>query len=199
MRLSYENYGHCYPDQLSGGQQQRVNVARALVADPPVLLMDEPFGALDPLTRINIRKELKGLGEFRRKTILMVTHDVQEAFALGDKICLMDKGKIMQIGTPMELLFKPANDFVKDFFSEQYLQLALKTTTVKNIWNQLSNVNGSVVTDNTINDDTSLWDILESVTKNGGKNILIIKNDKNELRQLKTDELLNAFNQYKNN
>ncbi|HXS36104.1 MAG TPA: ABC transporter ATP-binding protein [Flavipsychrobacter sp.] len=199
VHLSYDSYAHCYPDQLSGGQQQRVNVARALAADPPVLLMDEPFGALDPVTRSNIRKEFSELDEFKRKTILMVTHDVQEAFALGDKICLMDKGKIMQIGTPVELLFHPANDFVKDFLAEQYLQLALRTTTIKNIWEQLSTVTGDAAQDNAISVDTSLWEILESVTKNGNKNALIIKNDKNELRQLKPDELLNVFNQYKNN
>lgn len=119
-----------YPNQLSGGQQQRVGLARALMADPPVLLMDEPFGALDPITRTNIRQEFLNLDELKRKTILMVTHDVQEAFALGDQICLMNKGQIEQIGTPEELLFQPQTEFVKSFLSEQRLTLELKALKI---------------------------------------------------------------------
>lgn len=107
---------HTYPAELSGGQQQRVGLARALAANPPVLLMDEPFGALDNVTKAKIRKEFKELDELKKKTIIMVTHDVQEAFELGDQICLMDAGKIVQLGKPTELLFKPKNKFVKDFF-----------------------------------------------------------------------------------
>jgi osmoprotectant transport system ATP-binding protein len=110
-----------YPSELSGGQQQRIGLARALVADPAVLLMDEPFGALDNVTRSKIHAEFKVLDELKRKTIIMVTHDVQEAFELGDHICLMDKGKILQDGRPSNLLFNPANAFVQDFLQEQRL------------------------------------------------------------------------------
>jgi len=119
-------YLKAYPRELSGGQQQRVGLARALVADPPVLLMDEPLGALDNVTRAKIHQEFKVLDELKRKTIVMVTHDVQEAFELGDRICLMDKGEIVQCGTPAELLFKPKNKFVGDFLQEQRLQLEMK-------------------------------------------------------------------------
>jgi len=122
-----------YPSALSGGQQQRVGLARSLMVNPPVLLMDEPFGALDNLTRISIRKEFKVLDELVKKTIVMVTHDVQEAFEMADRICLMDKGEIKQIGTPEELLFHPANDFVLEFFNEQRLQLELKTVLLKDL------------------------------------------------------------------
>lgn len=115
-----------YPATLSGGQQQRVGLARALMGDPPVLLMDEPFGALDNLTRTLIRKEFKELDELKRKTIVMVTHDIQEAFEMGNKICLMDQGKVMQMGTPSELLYQPANLFVTQFLKEQRLLLELK-------------------------------------------------------------------------
>ena len=100
---------------MSGGQQQRVGLARALAAYQPVLLMDEPLGALDPVTRAAIRKEFATLDELKRKTIVMVTHDVQEAFELGDRICLMNKGKIVQIGKAADLLFNPASDFVSVF------------------------------------------------------------------------------------
>src|ERR1700754_3607713 len=126
-----------YPNELSGGQQQRVGLARALVADPPVLLMDEPFGALDNITRSKIQTEFKELDELKKKTIVMVTHDVQEAFELGDRICLMDKGKIVQAGTPAELLFKPVNQFVRDFLNEQRLQLELRSVKLQDIWNLL--------------------------------------------------------------
>src|SRR6201989_1030758 len=129
---------NAYPGELSGGQQQRIGLARALVADPPLLLMDEPFGALDNVTRSKIHSEFKALDELKRKTILMVTHDVQEAFELGDRICLMDKGKIIQNGTPAELLFNPKNDFVRGFLQEQRLQLEFKTVKLHDIWNWLT-------------------------------------------------------------
>ncbi len=136
------DYLNKYPNQLSGGQQQRVGLARALVADPPVLLMDEPFGALDNVTRAKIQQEFKALDELKRKTIIMVTHDVQEAFELGDRICLMDQGKIVQAGTPAELLFKPKNKFVRDFLMDQRLQLEFKAIATeghpdKNLWQAL--------------------------------------------------------------
>lgn len=125
--------GNQYPAALSGGQQQRVGLARSLMVNPPVLLMDEPFGALDNLTRISIRKEFKHLDELVKKTIIMVTHDVQEAFEMGDRICLMDQGEIKQVGTPEDLLFNPANDFVAGFFKEQRLQLELKSVALTEI------------------------------------------------------------------
>lgn len=104
-----------YPAELSGGQRQRVGLARALAAKPPVVLMDEPFGALDPFTRRHIRRELFGLNELKETTVVLVTHDVSEALELADRIVLMDRGKIVQMGTPDELLNRPANDFVRDF------------------------------------------------------------------------------------
>ena len=128
-----------YPAALSGGQQQRVGLARALMVDPPILLMDEPFGALDNLTRIHIRKDFMELDEFRRKTIVMVTHDIAEAFEMGDKICLMDKGGVMQLGTPDELLFNPANEFVSQFLKDQRLFLELKSLKIgeKSAWEMM--------------------------------------------------------------
>ena len=104
-----------YPAELSGGQRQRVGLARALAAHPPVVLMDEPFGALDPFTRRHVRRELFGLSELRETTVVLVTHDVSEALELADRIALMDKGRIVQIGPPDTLRNHPANDFVRDF------------------------------------------------------------------------------------
>lgn len=108
-----------YPAELSGGQRQRVGLARALAARPPVVLMDEPFGALDPFTRRHVRRELFGLSELRETTVVLVTHDVSEALELADRIALMDKGRIVQIGPPDELVNNPATDFVRDFLDDQ--------------------------------------------------------------------------------
>ena len=108
-----------YPGELSGGQRQRIGLARALAAKPPVVLMDEPFGALDPFTRRHVRRELFGLNELRETTVVLVTHDVSEALELADRIALMDKGKIVQIGPPDELLNQPATDFVREFLDDK--------------------------------------------------------------------------------
>lgn len=110
-----ENLLTRFPDQLSGGQRQRVGLARALAADPPIILMDEPFGALDPLTRADIRREFRELDALQRKTIVLVTHDVREAFALADRVALMDAGRIVQLGEPNVLRDSPATPFVRRF------------------------------------------------------------------------------------
>lgn len=102
--LDPEHFAHRYPHQLSGGQRQRVGVARALAADPPVLLMDEPFGALDPITRLELQQEFRRLQRQLRKTVIFVTHDIQEAFTLATRIGLMQEGKMVMLGTREELL-----------------------------------------------------------------------------------------------
>ncbi|WP_018621320.1 ABC transporter ATP-binding protein [Spirosoma luteum] len=108
-----------YPGELSGGQRQRIGLARALAAKPPVVLMDEPFGALDPFTRRHVRRELFGLNELRETTVVLVTHDVSEALELADRIALMDKGQLIQIGPPDDLLNQPATDFVREFLDNK--------------------------------------------------------------------------------
>ena len=119
-----------YPDELSGGQQQRVGVARALAADPPVLLMDEPFGAVDPIVRARLQDELLDLQTKVRKTIVLVTHDLDEALRISDRIALMNVGGIVeQLATPDELMAAPANEFVESFVGEErgLRRLALNT------------------------------------------------------------------------
>ncbi len=115
FQLDPELYRQRYPHQLSGGQQQRIGVARALAADPDVLLMDEPFGALDPVTRAALQDELKRVHQLSGKTIVLVTHDIDEALLLATRIVLLDQGRVVQVGTPLELLGNPANDMVVDF------------------------------------------------------------------------------------
>lgn len=111
--LEPKEYRKRFPRQLSGGQQQRVGLARALAADPPILLMDEPFGALDAITRARLQDELLRIQGGVKKTILFVSHDVEEALKLGDQIAVMHDGKLIQVGTSVELLSQPADEFVR--------------------------------------------------------------------------------------
>src|SRR5579859_3140415 len=111
--LPPEQYRQRFPRQLSGGQQQRVGLARALATDPAILLMDEPFGALDAITRARMQDELLRVQRDVHKTILFVSHDIEEAFKLGDQIAVLSEGKLVQLGSPVELLAHPANDFVR--------------------------------------------------------------------------------------
>ena len=122
--LAPDRYAHRFPDELSGGQQQRVGVGRALAADPAYLLMDEPFGALDSVTRESLQSELMELKKRLMKTILFVTHDIFEALTLGDRIAVLHEGKLEQIGTKEELLKRPRTDFVRDLFGRPARQLA---------------------------------------------------------------------------
>lgn len=117
--LDPDTYKDRKPAELSGGQQQRVGVIRALAADPPVILMDEPFSALDPITRESLQDDLTALQQEIKKTIVFVTHDIKEAMKLGDRICLFNEGRIEQIGTPEEFLTAPKNDFVQEFIGYQ--------------------------------------------------------------------------------
>ena len=190
-----KDYLNAYPNELSGGQQQRVGLARALVADPAVLLMDEPFGALDNVTRSKIHAEFKALDELKRKTIIMVTHDVQEAFELGDRICLMDEGRIVQNGTPAELLFKPKNEFVKDFLKEQRLNLEFKSVRLSDVWQWLTpqTARGDVL----LSADLSLWSGMEHFRFREKDVVNISNGGINEVRSAGFEELMSAFYQYK--
>ena len=130
-------YGDRYPSQLSGGQQQRVGVARALAVDPPVMLMDEPFGAIDPINRSRLQNEFLRLQAELRKTVLFVTHDVDEAIKMGDRVAVLKKGgQLAQFATPTELLMEPADDFVEDFVGADRAlkRLALMRVRDVNLW-----------------------------------------------------------------
>lgn len=118
-------YANRFPSELSGGQQQRVGVARALAAEPNILLMDEPFGALDPIIRAKAQDDLLAIQKKLGVTIVLVTHDMDEAFHLADRIAVMDKGKIVQYGRPAELVLKPATDFVRTMIGERERPLRL--------------------------------------------------------------------------
>lgn len=122
-----------YPAMLSGGENQRVGVARALAADPPIILMDEPFGALDPMTRDQLQNEFLELQSSLKKTIVFVTHDVAEAVKMGDRICVIDQGKLLQLSTPQQLIENPSNDFIDHFLGPHRFHLSLLTRTVRSL------------------------------------------------------------------
>lgn len=131
--LDPETYRGKYPHQLSGGERQRVGVARALAVGPAILLMDEPFGALDPITRLQLQDEFLNLEEQVKKTVIFVTHDMDEAVRLADRIAIMDDGQLHQYATPMEMLRHPADEFVAQFMGGDRFFRQLKLLTVRDV------------------------------------------------------------------
>jgi osmoprotectant transport system ATP-binding protein len=160
FRLDPEIYRDKYPHQLSGGEQQRVGVARALAADPELLLMDEPFAAVDPITRDALQAELARIHGATKKTIVFVTHDIEEALRLATRIAIMQEGRIAQLGPPIELLQRPANDFVSDFVGRQ--GIGLKLLSVRKVGDRVRA--GETAEGEPLRLDTSLRDALSAMT-----------------------------------
>ena len=188
-----------YPAELSGGQQQRVGIARALAANPSIILLDEPFGALDPITKQQIVEEFMTLETLKEKTVVMVTHDVFEAITIGDTICLLDQGKVQQIGTPHELLFSPANDFVRSFFDAQRFRLELQIVCLQEVEKVMtSQERGQASIDPTaavrVHLDDSLWKIL-SILEKENKDTIRVDEPETVLDRAR---LLALFYRYKN-
>ncbi|MEO7762698.1 MAG: ABC transporter ATP-binding protein [Casimicrobiaceae bacterium] len=130
IALEPATYRHRYPRDLSGGQKQRVGVARALAADPPVMLMDEPFGAIDPITRLRLQDEFLAILKRLKKTVVFVTHDLDEAIKMGDRIALLRDGRVVQYDTPETILAQPANKFVEEFVGQDRALKRLSLHTV---------------------------------------------------------------------
>ncbi|MCL1810011.1 MAG: ABC transporter ATP-binding protein [Clostridiales bacterium] len=154
-----------YPTELSGGQQQRVGVARAFATDPAIILMDEPFSALDPITRVGLQDELINLQSTFRKTIVFVTHDMDEAIRISDRICIMDHGLIVQYDTPESILRNPANEFVSQFVGKKRIWASpeyIKASDVMSTAPATCSTAGFV----SVLPDQSILDVLEIVKKN---------------------------------
>ncbi|MEG1379040.1 MULTISPECIES: ABC transporter ATP-binding protein [Flavobacteriales] len=196
-----EKYLSRRPEELSGGEAQRVNIARALATDPPVLLMDEPFSALDAITRKSIREEFMRLDEFRKKTIIMVSHDIQEAFSMANTVVLLRHGKLVQQGMPSELLYNPANDFVKDFLSNDYLKLSLGVTSIDDLWNYLSGESGDEegLSAEPVG-DTTLWNAMERFQHNTENCQFITMRHEyyGESKRITWSDLMNAYRLHQN-
>ena len=147
-----------YPHQLSGGQAQRVGVARALAADPEVLLMDEPFGAVDPLTREVLQNEMRRVHQQTKKTIVFVTHDMDEALKLASRIAILNAGRLVQYDRPIELLTRPADDFVRSFIGKADLGLKLLSRRWVHQYQQHATVLASATSDTT-QDPGYAWEV----------------------------------------
>jgi osmoprotectant transport system ATP-binding protein len=157
MGLETSTYSERYPKDLSGGQQQRVGIARALAANPEVMLMDEPFSALDPITREGLQDEFSRIRKTLNQTIVFVTHDIDEAIKLGDRVCILNHGKIQQYETPEVMLRQPANEFVANFLGEDRELKRLSRVSVKEF---MQNVQSAPKNARTIKDSVTARDAL---------------------------------------
>ncbi len=157
MGLEPSQYAARYPKDLSGGQQQRVGIARALAANPEVMLMDEPFSALDPITREGLQDEFARIRKTLNQTIVFVTHDIDEAIKLGDRVCILNHGKVQQYDTPEHTLKHPANEFVASFLGEDRELKRLSRVSVKDFMRPASNAQS---TSRTMKDTTTAKDAL---------------------------------------
>ena len=198
--LPAEKFASRYPHELSGGQQQRVGLARALAADPPIILLDEPFGALDRITRRQIQQEFKQLESLLRKTVVLVTHDIFEAVTLCDRLCVMERGIVQQIGTPQELIFRPDNDFVRDFLAAERFQLELYVTRLQDVIRWLSPQPPSTAPTKTYPENQHLLTVLEEIEESDLKSSLVEICDRQGQRIVTTNcqDLLTGFYQFKN-
>lgn len=171
--LDPPSYAGKHPHELSGGEAQRVGVARALAADPPVLLMDEPFGALDPINRERLQREFAALHRRLGKTVVFVTHDIEEAVLLGDRIVLMRDGRIVQIGRPEELWRSPQSDFVRDFFGDEFGLQILSRHRVSDLRSGPAPTAGAPQ----VTPDTNLRDVLAIMVTESVEHVAIINGD----------------------
>lgn len=185
VRLEPDTYRHREVSELSGGQQQRIGVARALAANPDILLMDEPFSALDPISRFGLQEDLISLQNQLNKTIVFVTHDMQEAIKVGDRICIMNEGKVEQIGTPEDILQNPENDFVKQFIKTGLPEYQEKQS-IKDLINSgtLTPIHANL--DHTLTLDDSVNKLLEELIMNDRA---IIKDDEHIYEVTQVDYL----------
>jgi osmoprotectant transport system ATP-binding protein len=169
--LDPEEHGKRYPAQLSGGQRQRVGLARAMAADPPLMLMDEPFGAIDPITRERLQNDFLRLHREVRKTVIFVTHDIDEAIKMGDRVCLLRQGgKLAQYDTPEAILASPADDFVAEFVGADRGLKRLALRRVSDVELLPGGDNGALPT---CSPDTTLRDALSAMLTAGSSEIAV--------------------------
>jgi osmoprotectant transport system ATP-binding protein len=171
--LDPDDIGARYPAQLSGGQRQRVGVARALAADPPLMLMDEPFGAIDPINRARLQDEFLSLQRRVRKTVVFVTHDIDEAIKMGDRIAILRQGgTLAQYDTPAQILTDPADEFVAEFVGADRALKRLGLATLEDV--HLVAANGAPTPEETISVTASVRDALSKVLASGGSPLTVV-------------------------
>jgi osmoprotectant transport system ATP-binding protein len=179
---------HRYPGEFSGGQQQRIGVARAMAADPPIMLMDEPFGAIDPIARERLQNDFLRLHAQVRKTIIFVTHDIDEALKMGDRIAIMRDGRLVQLASADELLASPANDFVASFVGEDRGLKRLRVRTVRDLELDPPSSDGSAP-DLTVDLDTSLHNALSKMLAEGTTRINVLDGDRRMIGSVSLEDI----------
>jgi glycine betaine/proline transport system ATP-binding protein len=182
-----------YPHELSGGMQQRVGLARALVADPDILLMDEPFSALDPLIRRQLQGKFLELSKAMRKTTIFITHDLDEAIRIGDRIAIMKDGRIVQVGTPEEIITEPADSYVADFVAGISKLTLVSAHAVMQPIEAYEQANGPVTQDFARAPETSTLDQLIDFAVSTNKPIVIISENRKELGVVTQIDLLKGL------
>jgi osmoprotectant transport system ATP-binding protein len=188
LNLESAQYRDRYPHQLSGGQQQRIGVARAMAADPEILLMDEPFGALDPVTRAVLQDEVRRIHQISGKTILLVTHDIDEALTLADHLILMDNGRVVQQGHPAQILAHPANDFVRDFIGRS--DLGVKILSLQTVQERVRLGNSDAPLHLAIAQNASLKEALSNFIAHGVKVLPVLDEQMHAVGELHFTDLL---------
>jgi osmoprotectant transport system ATP-binding protein len=188
------SYRTRYPRQLSGGEQQRVGLARALAADPAIMLMDEPFGAIDAITRARLQDELAEIQRKLRKTIIFVTHDVEEALRLADKIVIMRAGALVQYDTPLQIIMHPRDTFVRDLTGANDVLRRLSLLSVRDALAGGRNGNGvaaihSAPRSETVRSDDNLRDALARLLRSGAQLLPVVGPNGEQMGQLSLDEL----------
>lgn len=168
-----------YPYELSGGQQQRVGVARALASDPSIILMDEPFSALDPISRIQLQKELIKLNQQLKKTIIFVTHDIDEALKIADQVILIKDGEVVQKAPPSDLLKNPRNEFVRNFIGPERFQLAPEATIANTV----------MVSTHSVFDDSAVLSAFQLMQKNHIEGLAVVDHNQKCLGVIDIDEI----------
>lgn len=173
--MKVDDYINKFPDQLSGGEAQRIGVARALAADPEIILMDEPFGAVDPINRVNLQDQFLAIQKELKKTVVFVTHDLEEVIKMGDKVAIMSKGVLQCFDTPKNIL-KTGNEFTKDFMgNESYIDLLSKYPISRNI-----NVTDKTEHNSSVSISQNAKEVLLKMISEG-KNIISVKDDKGNI------------------
>lgn len=192
--LNPDDYRKRFPHELSGGQQQRIGVIRAMASDPPVMLMDEPFGALDPIIRHRIQDEFLAIQQEVKKTILFVSHDIDEAIRMGDRIALIREGKIMQYDTPTEILTHPKNEFVSEFVGQDRVLKSMSLYSVQDLVDafNLESSKQEVADTKMIHSDTSLRVAISMLLNQEADQIVIVDQQDNQLGSL-TLNLIEKF------